>query len=55
MEQELARDPKAVLAEVLERDGTEYTATEVRQRNLADADHLGPAARDLAGRDPGAA
>jgi conjugative relaxase-like TrwC/TraI family protein len=40
LEKELARDPKAVLAEVLERDGTEYSATEVRQRNLADADHL---------------
>ena len=40
LEEELARDPKAVLAEVLERDGTEYSATEVRQRNLADADHL---------------
>jgi AAA domain/TrwC relaxase len=40
LEQELTRDPKAVLAEVLERDGTEYSATEVRQRNLADADHL---------------
>ena len=39
-EKELARDPKAVLAEVLERDGTEYSATEIRQRNLADADHL---------------
>ena len=25
---------------MLERDGTEYSATEVRQRNLADADHL---------------
>ena len=40
LEHELARDPKAVLAEVLERDGTEYSATEVRQRNLAAADHL---------------
>ena len=39
-EEELARDPKAVLAEVLERDGTEYSALETRQRNLADADHL---------------
>ena len=39
-EKELARDPKAVLAEVLERDGTEYSALETRQRNLADADHL---------------
>ena len=39
-EKELARDPKAVLAEVLERDGTEYSAIETRQRNLADADHL---------------
>jgi hypothetical protein len=40
LEKELARDPKAVLAEVLDRDGTEYSATEVWQRNLADADHL---------------
>ena len=40
LEQELTRDPKAVLAEVLERDGTEYSALEIRQRNLADADHL---------------
>ena len=40
LEKELTRDPKAVLAEVLERDGTEYSATEVRQRNLADADRL---------------
>ena len=39
-EKELARDPKAVLSEVLERDGTEYSALETRQRNLADADHL---------------
>ena len=39
-EQELARDPKAVLADVLERDGTEYSALETRQRNLADADNL---------------
>ena len=29
-----------MLAEVLERDGTEYSALETRQRNLADADHL---------------
>ena len=39
-EEELRRDPKAVLAEVLEHDGTEYSATEIRQRNLANADHL---------------
>ena len=39
-EKELARDPKAVLAEVLERDGTEYSALETRQRNLAEADNL---------------
>ena len=39
-EEELARDPKAVLADVLERDGTEYSALETRQRNLANADHL---------------
>ena len=39
-EKELARDPKAVLAEVLERDGTEYSALETKQRNLADEDHL---------------
>ena len=39
-EEELARDPKAVLADVLERDGTEYSALETRQRNLAEADNL---------------
>ena len=39
-EEELARDPKSVLADVLGRDGTEYSAMETRQRNLADADHL---------------
>ena len=39
-EEELRRDPKAVLAEVLERDGTEYSAMETRQQNLANADHL---------------
>jgi conjugative relaxase-like TrwC/TraI family protein len=40
-EQELARDPKDVLADVLERDGTVYSALETRQRNLSNADHLG--------------
>jgi conjugative relaxase-like TrwC/TraI family protein len=41
LEKELAREPKDVLADVLERDGTVYSALETRQRNLANADHLG--------------
>ena len=36
----LAREPIAVLSDVLERDGTEYSALEVQRRNLANADHL---------------
>jgi len=35
------REPVAVLADVLGRDGAELSATAVRQRNLASADHLG--------------
>ena len=34
------REPIAVLADVLGRDGAELSASAVRQRNLADADHL---------------
>ena len=34
------RDPIAVLADVLSRDGAELSATEIRRRNLANADHL---------------
>jgi hypothetical protein len=34
------REPVAVLADVLSRDGAELSATEVRRCNLADADHL---------------
>jgi hypothetical protein len=34
------REPIAVLADVLCRDGTELSATETRRRNLANADHL---------------
>jgi hypothetical protein len=34
------REPIAVLADVLDRDGTELSATETRRRNLANADHL---------------
>ncbi|MGH3187443.1 MAG: MobF family relaxase [Streptosporangiaceae bacterium] len=34
------REPIAVLADVLGRDGAELSATETRQRNLANADHL---------------
>jgi hypothetical protein len=33
-------EPVAVLAGVLSRDGAELSATAIRQRNLADADHL---------------
>ncbi len=35
------REPIAVLADVLERDGSELSASETRRRNLANADHLG--------------
>ena len=35
------REAAAVLADVVERDGTELSATEYRQRQLANADHLG--------------
>jgi AAA domain/TrwC relaxase len=34
------REPIAVLADVVGRDGTELSASAIRQRNLADADHL---------------
>jgi len=34
------RKPVAVLADVLSRDGAELSATKVRRRNLASADHL---------------
>ena len=34
------REPIAVLADVLSRDGAELSATETRRRNLAGADHL---------------
>ena len=40
LEEALAREPIAVLADVLERDGADYSALETRQRNLANADHL---------------
>jgi len=35
------REPIAVLADVLGRDGAELSASAIRQRNLATADHLG--------------
>ena len=38
---ELAREPIAVLSDVIENDGAELSALEVQQRNLANADHLG--------------
>jgi hypothetical protein len=34
------REPVAVLADVLSRDGAELSATETRRRNLVNADHL---------------
>src|SRR4029077_16581458 len=34
------REPIAVLADILDRDGTQLSATETRARNLASADHL---------------
>jgi len=35
------RDPAAVLADVLHRDGAEKSASEIRQQNRRNADHLG--------------
>jgi hypothetical protein len=35
------REPIAVLADVLGHDGAELSASEIRRRNLANADHLG--------------
>ena len=35
------REPGAVLADVIARDGSEISASETRRRNLANADHLG--------------
>jgi len=35
-----SREPVAVLADVLSRDGAELSASAIRQRNLAHADHL---------------
>jgi AAA domain/TrwC relaxase len=35
------REPTAVLADVLDRDGAELSASAIRLRNLANADHLG--------------
>ena len=40
-EQEPQRDPVAVLAEVMQRDGAILSATETLRRELANADHLG--------------
>jgi hypothetical protein len=40
-EQAGQREPVAVLADVLRRDGAELSASAIRQRNLANADHLG--------------
>jgi len=37
---DLARDPIAVLSDVLENEGAELSALEVQRRNLANADHL---------------
>ncbi len=34
------REPIAVLADILDRDGTQLSATQTRARNLANADHL---------------
>jgi AAA domain/TrwC relaxase len=34
------REPIAVLADILDRDGAQLSATETRERNLANADHL---------------
>jgi len=38
---EWSREPAAVLADILSRDGTELSALEVRDRNLSEADNLG--------------
>ena len=38
---ELARQPIAVLSDVIENEGAELSALEIQQRNLANADHLG--------------
>jgi hypothetical protein len=38
---EVGREAAAVLADVIARDGTELSATEYRERQLANADHLG--------------
>ena len=35
-----SREPVAVLADILSRDGAELSATQTRRRNLANADHL---------------
>jgi len=35
------RQPIAVLADILDRDGSEHSALQTRARNLANADHLG--------------
>ena len=40
VQSELAREPIAVLSDVLENEGAEYSALEVQRRNLANADHL---------------
>ncbi len=37
---DLARDPIAVLSDVLENEGAELSALEMQRRNLANADHL---------------
>jgi TrwC relaxase/AAA domain len=47
------REPSAVLADVIGRDGTELSATEYREEQLANADHLGllePMWEDAIGR-----
>jgi len=33
-------EPIAVLADVLERDGSQMSASEIRKRSLSNADHL---------------
>ena len=40
LQEQLRREPIAVLSDVLDRDGTELSALETWQRNLANADHL---------------
>jgi TrwC relaxase/AAA domain len=39
-DQAARREPIAVLADILRRDGAELSASAIRQRNLANADHL---------------